>query len=58
MPFINSTPYASSTKVWATWDNQTGYKSDGFAFLLGMLNGAFAVGTPDLVTHLAEEVPK
>jgi hypothetical protein len=23
-----------------------------------MLNGAFAVGTPDVITHLAEEVPK
>lgn len=23
-----------------------------------MLNGAFAVGTPDCVTHLAEEIPK
>ena len=35
-----------------------GYTSSGFVFLLGMLNGAFSVGTPDLVTHLAEEVPQ
>jgi choline transport protein len=27
-------------------------------FFLGMLNGAFAVGTPDVITHLAEEIPQ
>ncbi|KAG7001342.1 hypothetical protein G7Y79_00032g066950 [Physcia stellaris] len=32
--------------------------SDAFVFLLGMLNGAFSVGSPDVVTHLAEEIPK
>ncbi|KAL8709202.1 MAG: hypothetical protein Q9220_006082 [cf. Caloplaca sp. 1 TL-2023] len=39
-------------------DNKTGYVSNGFVFLLGMLNGAFSVGTPDCITHLAEEVPR
>ena len=29
----------------------------GVAFLTGVLNGAFAVGTPDSVTHLGEEMP-
>ncbi|KAJ7798090.1 choline transport protein [Mycena olivaceomarginata] len=29
----------------------------GVAFLTGMLNGAFAIGTPDSVTHMAEELP-
>ena len=48
--------YASNRFVWRDWQNSTGYESDGFVFLLGMLNGAFAVGTPDVVTHLAEEV--
>lgn len=35
-----------------------GQVSNGFVFCLGMLNGAFAVSTPDVVSHMAEEVPK
>ncbi|KAL8949946.1 MAG: hypothetical protein Q9222_003978 [Ikaeria aurantiellina] len=57
LPHVNHQAYASNATVWKDWNNETGYSSDGFAFLLGMLNGVFAVGTPDLVTHLAEEVP-
>ncbi len=48
--------YATNAFVWREWQNTTGYESNGFVFLLGMLNGAFAVGTPDVVSHLAEEV--
>lgn len=58
MPHVNGTPYASNASVWADWDNRTGYSSDGFVFLAGMLNGAYAVGCPDCVSHLAEEIPK
>lgn len=58
MPYVNSQPYASSSTIWSSWDNETGYSSDGLVFLLGMLNGAYAIGAPDVVTHLAEEVPK
>lgn len=58
MPHIKHRAYATQASVWKDWQNQTGYTSSGFAFLLGMLNGAFGVGTPDLVTHLAEEVPQ
>ena len=47
--------YATNAFVWQDWHNSTGYGSDGFVFLLGMLNGAFAIGTPDVVSHLAEE---
>ena len=43
MPYVNGVPYATSSFVWSEWENATGYP-DGFAFLLGMLNGAFAVG--------------
>lgn len=57
MPHINGTPYASTDFVWKDWENATGYSSDGFAFLAGMLNGAYALGTPDCVSHLAEELP-
>lgn len=58
MPHVNDRAYASNFSVWGDWQNQTGYSSSGLAFLLGMLNGAFSVGTPDLTSHLAEEVPQ
>jgi len=51
-------PYATSHGVWNSFTNLTGYSSSGFAFVLGMLNGAFAVGVPDLTSHLAEEMQK
>ncbi|KAL3473166.1 amino acid/polyamine transporter I [Aspergillus californicus] len=57
MPSKSGTGYAGNGFVWKDWDNQTGYSSDGFAFLAGMLNGAFAVGATDCVTHIAEEIP-
>jgi choline transport protein len=58
MPKVNGLPYASDDFVWREWQNLTGYKENGFVFVAGMLNGAFAVGSPDCVTHLAEEIPK
>ncbi|MCJ1430043.1 hypothetical protein MMC29_007958 [Sticta canariensis] len=58
MPHVNGTPYASNAFVWKDWENETGYSSNGFVFLAGMLNGAYALGTPDCVSHLAEEIPK
>lgn len=57
MPSATGKGHASNDFVWSKWQNNTGYGSNGFCFLLGMLNGAFAVGTPDCVTHLAEEIP-
>ncbi|KAL8722866.1 MAG: hypothetical protein Q9225_000699 [Loekoesia sp. 1 TL-2023] len=57
MPHVNHQAYSSNFSIWSDWENQTGYSSSGFAFLLGMLNGAYSVGTPDVITHLAEEVP-
>lgn len=58
MPHVNHQAYSSNFSIWNDWENQTGYSSSGFAFLLGMLNGAYSIGTPDLITHLAEEVPQ
>ena len=58
MPHVNGKRYATSDSVWSQWENATGYTSDGMAFLLGMLNGAFSVGTPDVTSHLAEEIPE
>ncbi|CAL3967161.1 hypothetical protein PZA11_003555 [Diplocarpon coronariae] len=57
LPSSTGDGYARSAFVWADWSNQTGYSSDGFVFCAGMLNGAYAVGTPDCVSHLAEEIP-
>jgi amino acid transporter len=48
--------HASNSFVWTAWDNQTGWSS-GVAFLTGVLNGAFTIGTPDGITHMAEELP-
>ncbi|KAL4919222.1 amino acid/polyamine transporter I [Aspergillus aurantiobrunneus] len=50
--------YASNTQVWRTYYNETGGWSDGICFLSGLLNAAFAVGTPDCISHLSEEVPQ
>ncbi|KAH9883809.1 amino acid permease [Xylariomycetidae sp. FL2044] len=49
-------PHASSSFVWTEWVADIGY-SDGFVSVAGMLNGAFALGPVDAVTHLAEEIP-
>lgn len=58
MPIVKGVGHASNDFVWRDWVNSTGYSSNGFVFLLGMLNGAYAVGTPDITTHLAEEIPR
>jgi len=59
MPGINGgSGYATSSSVWIEWVNSTGYTSNGFVFMAGMLNGAFAVSTPDITSHLAEEIPQ
>ncbi|RMZ88145.1 hypothetical protein DV736_g4627, partial [Chaetothyriales sp. CBS 134916] len=56
MPHVQARPYSTSHQVWSDFTNETGYSSSGFAFLLGMLNGAFSVGVPDLTSHIAEEM--
>lgn len=48
---------ASNSSVWLEWQNLTGWDSDGLVFLMGVLNGAFTIGTPDAATHMSEEVP-
>ncbi|KAJ7811494.1 choline transport protein [Mycena olivaceomarginata] len=48
--------HASASFVFTDWENGTGWPG-GVAFVTGMLNGAFAIGTPDSVTHMAEELP-
>jgi choline transport protein len=46
MPSRTGKEYATSEFVWQEWQNQTGWGSNGFVFCAGMLNGAYAVGTP------------
>lgn len=46
MPWKTGKGYASNAFVWKEWQNKTGWTSDGFVFCAGMLNGAYAVGTP------------
>lgn len=58
MPSVTGSGYASHDFVWKSWTNSAGYSSDGFVFVAGMLNGAFSVGTPDLVSHMAEEISR
>lgn len=50
--------YASNEFVWKDWSADIGYSSNGLVFCMGMLNGAYAIGTPDVVSHLAEEIPR
>ncbi|KAM0302348.1 hypothetical protein ACHAPM_004340 [Fusarium culmorum] len=48
--------HASSQFVWNSFheNNLTGW-NDGVAFMVGVLNGAFTIGTLDAITHMAEE---
>lgn len=48
--------HSSSDFVWKEWQNGSGW-GNGVAFLTGVLNGAFTIGTPDAITHMAEELP-
>ncbi|KAK0247279.1 hypothetical protein LTS09_017585 [Friedmanniomyces endolithicus] len=57
MPSQTGAGYASSSFVWGDFQNLTGWESTGFVFLMGLLNGAYTIGTPDGVAHLCEEIP-
>ncbi|KAF2804801.1 uncharacterized protein BDZ99DRAFT_543613 [Mytilinidion resinicola] len=48
--------HASNATVWIDWTADIGYPN-GFVFVAGMLNGSYAMGTPDSTSHLAEEIP-
>lgn len=52
MPSTTGKGYASHSFVWKEWQNKTGWSSDGFVFCAGMLNGAYAVGTPYVTQSL------
>ena len=50
------TQHATTSSVWTEFVQATGW-SDGVAFLIGVLNGAFTIGTPEASTHLCEDLP-
>ena len=54
MPSQTGYGYANNSFVWTDWNNQTGWSSNGFVFLAGMLSGAFTIGTPDVVCQLQD----
>jgi choline transport protein len=56
-PSQTSAGYASNAFVWTEFQNLTGWGSNGLVFVMGILNGAYAIGTPDGVCHLCEEIP-
>ena len=47
---------ASTSSVWTDWSADIGYPN-GFVFVAGMLNGAYAMEIPDSTSHLTEEIP-
>lgn len=51
-------PHASGTFVFAHFVNSTGWKSDGIAFIVGLINPNWIFACLDSATHLAEEVPQ
>lgn len=48
--------HATSSFVWTGWNADLGYPP-GLVFLAGMLNGAYSMGCPAAVSHMAEEMP-
>ncbi|KAK4579944.1 hypothetical protein LTR86_000145 [Recurvomyces mirabilis] len=56
-PSTTGAGYASNAAVWSDFQNLTGWSNNGFVFIMGILNGAYAIGTPDGVCHMCEEIP-
>lgn len=50
-------PHASAEFVFGHFSNSTGWKSDGMAFIVGLINPNWIFACLDSATHLAEEVP-
>ncbi|KAK5447955.1 hypothetical protein LTS15_009454 [Exophiala xenobiotica] len=55
---LASIPATHSTNsfVWTDYSNLTGWPN-GMSFILGLVAPAFAIGTIDSTTHMAEEIP-
>jgi choline transport protein len=50
--------HQSAKFVFATFINSTGWKQDGIAYLVGLINCNWVFACLDTATHLAEEVTK
>ena len=50
--------HASAGYVFGQFVNSTGWKSDGMAFIVGLINPNWIFACLDSATHLAEEVPR
>ncbi|KAJ5689986.1 hypothetical protein N7462_004378 [Penicillium macrosclerotiorum] len=48
--------HSTNSFVWLEYENMTGWPT-GVSFILGMVAPAFAIGTIDSSTHMAEEIP-
>ena len=48
-------PKQSSYSVWHNFINDTGWHSNGFVFLLGLINPTYGFGGLDGAVHLAED---
>lgn len=54
----SSGQYNDAKFVFATFYNQTGWKSSGIAFIVGLINPAWSFSCLDCATHMAFEVEK
>lgn len=50
--------YRDAKFVFATFDNNTGWKSSGIGFIVGLINPSWAFSCLDSACHLAEETEK
>jgi choline transport protein len=50
--------HQSPVFVFATFVNNTGWASNGIAFIVGLINTNWAFACLDCATHMAEEVPR
>lgn len=55
---VRTSPKQSARVVFLDFVNETGWSSDGFVFLLGLLPGITAINGFDSSTHLAHELPR
>lgn len=55
MPSTTGSGHATTAFVWQDYVDTTGWNKPGLAFVLGMLNGAYSVGTPDVTSLYLQE---
>lgn len=53
-----ATTHQTAQFVFATFVNNTGWSSNGIAFIVGLINANWAFACLDCATHMAEEVER